>query len=214
MSQGMRPFPAARLVLLLSTAIAFDPTPSRAGPPPLTDDRLGIGTAPLLLLSRPDVRAEIGLDASQAADADRTLNELYQQALALKGQHGQEERNRKRAIDEAGENWLQNALTEPQRKRFSQLDLQWEGASAIIKRPVIADHLRLTPEQHALLSKAIAARDGRRAAGADHWDNERQLFVQTRALLTTEQQQRWRAMLGPPFAFTRQPADPPVQQPR
>jgi hypothetical protein len=210
MSQGMRPLPAA---LLLFTAIALEPTPSRAGPPPLTDDRLGIGTAPLLLLSRPDVRAEVGLDASQAADADGTLNELYQQALALKGQHGQEERNRKRAIDEAGELWLQTRLTEVQRKRFSQLDLQWEGASALIKRPVVADHLRLTPEQHALLSEAIAARDRRRATGADHWECERQLFVQTRALLTTEQRQRWRAMLGPPFAFTRQPTDHPTQQP-
>ena len=133
--------------------------------------------------------------------------------MALKGQHGQEGHNRKRAIDEAGEHWLQTRLTEAQRKRFSQLDLQWEGASALIKRPVIADHLRLTPEQHALLSEAIAARDRRRAAGADHWEYERQLFEQTRALLTTEQQQRWRAMLGPPFAFTRQPANPPVQQP-
>ena len=182
-------------------------------PPPLTDDRLGIGTAPLLLLSRPDVRAEVGLDASQAAEADHTLNELYQQALALKGQQGQEERNRKRAIDEAGELWLQTRLTEAQRKRFSQLDLQWEGASALIKRPVVADHLHLTPEQHARLSEAIAARNRRRAAGADLWECERQLFEQTRALLNTEQRQRWRAMLGPPFAFTRQPANRPTQPP-
>jgi hypothetical protein len=209
----MRRFPAARLLMFLSIALARDPASSRAGPPPLTDDRLGIGTAPLLLLSRSDVRAEVGLDASQAADADRTLNELYQQALALKGQHGQEERNRKRAIDEAGEQWLQTKLTEAQRKRFSQLDLQWEGASALIKRPVLTDHLRLTPEQHARLSEAIAARDRRRASGADHWQCERELFLQTRAMLTTEQRQRWRAMLGPPFSFTRQPADAPAVQP-
>ena len=213
MSQGMRPFPAARLLLLLTSVIALDPRPIHAGPPPVTDDRLGIGTAPLLLLSRPDVRAEVGLDPSQAADADRTLNELYQQALALKGHQVQEERDRKRAIDEAGELWLQTRLTEAQRKRFSQLDLQWEGASALIKRPVVADHLRLSTEQHAKLSGAIAARNRRRATGADLWECERQLFEQTKAILTTEQRQRWRAMLGPPFAFARIPANPPAQQP-
>ena len=84
MSRETRPFSALRLALLMTTAIALDPTPGRAGPPPLTDERRWIGTAPLLLLSRPDVRAEVGLDATQAADADRALHELYEQALALK----------------------------------------------------------------------------------------------------------------------------------
>jgi hypothetical protein len=213
MSQGMRPFPAARLLLLLATVTALAPSPSRAGPPPLTDDRRWIGTAPLLLLSRPDVRAEIGLDATQAADADRTLDELYQQALALKGRQGQEELNRKRAIDEAGELWLQNKLSEAQRKRFSQLDLQWEGASALIKRPVLVDHLHLTAEQHARLSEAIVTRNRNRAAGADLWECERQLLEQARAILTPEQSRRWFAMLGPRFAFTRQPANHATPQP-
>jgi hypothetical protein len=204
MSQGTRPFPTARLALLLTTAITLDPAIGHAGPPPLTDDRRWIGTAPLLLLSRPDVRAEVGLDANQAADADRTLNALYEQALALKGRQGPEERNRKRAIDEAGEQWLQTRLSVAQRKRFSQIDLQWEGASALITRPVLADHLRLTSEQHARLSEAINARNNKRAAGADLWECEHLLLEQTRAILTTEQSQRWIAMLGPRFAFTLQ----------
>ena len=148
------------------------------------------------------------------ADADRTLNELYQQALALKGQQGQEGRNRKRAIDEASDHWLQTRLTEAQRKRFAQLDLQWEGASAVIKRPVVADHLHLTTEQQTRLSEAVAARNRRRDAGDDLWDCERQLFEQTRAVLTPEQKQGWFAMLGTPFAFTRQPAPQMTQQPR
>jgi hypothetical protein len=210
----MRPFPAAWLVLLMTTALALAPPPSHAGPPPLTDDRLGIGTAPLLLLSRADVRGEIGLDANQVADADRTLSALYEQALALKGKNGPEERKRKQAIDEAGELWLQTKLSDTQRKRFSQIDLQWEGASALIKRPVVADHLGLTAEQHARLAEAIAARDRNRTAGVDLWECERQLFEQTRLVLTVEQRQRWRAMLGPPFAFTRQSAQRPTEPPR
>jgi hypothetical protein len=196
-----------RAALLLIAGLVLGPTPGLAGPPPLTDDRLGIPTAPLLLLSRPDVRAEIGLDAARSADADKTLSELYQHALALKGQHGPDVENHKRAIDQAGEHWLQSKLSEAQRKRFNQIELQWEGPSALIHRPIIADALGLSHEQRARLSEAIAARNRRRALGADLWECERQLFEQTRALLTVEQRRRWRAMLGPPFAFTRQPAD-------
>ena len=214
MSHGMRPVPAARRVfLLLSMVAVLDPATSRAGPPSLTDDRLGIRSAPLLLLNRPDVRAEVGLDAAQAADADRALNELYVQATALRGMHGPQYVDRKRAIDESEEQWLQTKLSASQRKRLTQIDLQWEGASALIGRPVIADRFGLTAEQRARLTEAIAIRDRRRAEGANPWECERQLFEQTRALLTTEQKQRWRAMLGPPFAFVRQPADPKVPAP-
>jgi hypothetical protein len=205
MPQGVRRIPAVRLAfLLLIEGLALGPAPGPSAPPPLTDDRLGILTAPLLLLSRPDVRAEIGLNAAQSADADKTLSELYQHALALKGQHGPDVENRKRAIDQAGEQWLQSKLSDAQRKRFSQIELQWEGPSALIHRPIIADGLGLSPEQRARLSEAIAARNRRRDVGADRWECERQLFEQTRALLTVEQGRRWRAMLGPPFAFTRQ----------
>jgi hypothetical protein len=189
-------------------ALALGPASGLAAPPPLGDDRLGIRTAPLLLLSRPDVRAEIGLDSAQAADADKTLNELYQQALALKGLRGPDAENRKRAIDLAGEQWLEYRLSEAQRKRFSQIELQWEGPSALIHRPIVADALGLSHEQRSRLAEAITARNRRRDLGADLWECERQLFEQTRSLLTTDQQRRWRAMLGPPVAFTRQPADP------
>jgi hypothetical protein len=195
-------------LLLLIEGLAFGPVLGLAGPPPLTDERLGIRTAPLLLLSRPDVRAEIHLDSAQAADADRTLGELYQQALTLKGKHGTDVEARKRSIDLAGEQWLQTKLSETQRKRFSQIELQWEGPSALIHRPIIADTLGLSDEQRARLSQAIAARTRRRDLGADRWECERELFEQTRAVLTREQRQRWRAMLGPPFAFTRQAAGP------
>jgi hypothetical protein len=198
-----------RLALVVGAwAGVLTPACCLAAPPALTDDRLGIGTAPLLLLSRPDVRAEIGLDADQGADADRALSALYEQAVALRGQRGPDADNRKRAIDDAGEEWLQSRLSESQRKRFSQLDLQWEGASALIRRPVVADHLGLTADQRTRLAEAIAVRNRRRAAGDDLWECERRLFEQARALLSAEQQERWRAMLGPPFQFVRKTLDP------
>jgi hypothetical protein len=200
--------------MFLITALGLAPGLGLAGPPQLTDDRLGIRTAPLLLLSRPDVRAELRLNDAQSVEADKALSELYEQAQALRGQRGPDADNRKRAIDLAGEQWLESKLSETQRKRFSQIELQWEGPSALIHRPVIADALGLSNEQRAGLSEAIAVRDRQRGLGADLWECERRLFEQTRALLTSEQRQRWRAMLGPPFAFSRHTGDPQPQSSR
>jgi hypothetical protein len=210
MAQGARAASAAWLTfwLMAGASTASIPASSLAGPPPLTNDRLGIRTAPLLLLSRPDVRAEVGLDAAQAADADRALQELYDQAAALRGKRGAEMNDKKRAIDEAEQRWLETRLSEAQRKRLIQLDLQWEGPSALIHRPVLADHLSLTNEQRAALTEAVAVRNRRRSEGADLVECERQLFETARGLLTAQQQQQWRAMLGPLFPFTRTASAP------
>jgi hypothetical protein len=195
-------------LLLLVDALALAPAPGLAGPPQLTDERLGIPTAPLLLLSRADVRAELRLSPAQTADADKALGELYEQARALKGQRGHDVDSRKRAIDLSGEHWLESKLSETQRKRFSQIELQWVGPSALFHRPIIADALGLSNEQRARLSEAIAVRNRQRDLGVDLRECERRLFEQTKALLTSEQTQRWRAMLGPPVTFTRRAADP------
>jgi hypothetical protein len=207
MSQGLRPLPAARLVLaMLPTmiAIAWLPGPCLGGPPPLPDHRLGMRQAPLLLLTRPDIRASVGLDETQAADAERTLTELYQRALSLKGKRDRESEAGRRAIDAAGEQWLKTRLSDAQRKRLIELDLQWEGPSALITRPVVADHLRLTPEQRTRLAEAIAECNRRRAEGGDYRECVHQLAQKALSLLTTEQSTRWKAMLGPPFPFVPQ----------
>jgi hypothetical protein len=217
MSQGKRPARAARLVhcTILALVVSSSPFPPTAAvladgppaapsatPPPLPDDRLGIRTAPLYLLSRPDVRAEVGLDASQAEDAGRTLARLYQDATALRGKSGPEILAGRRAIDEAERSWIATRLNEPQRRRLIEIDLQWEGPSALISRPVVADHLGLSPEQRSRLTKAIAERDGRRAQGEGGRTAEQHLAEQALALLSREQRTRWRAMLGRPCPFT------------
>jgi hypothetical protein len=214
MSQGMRPVPAARLVLLflpLLFADAILPRPGFAGPPALPDDQLGIRHAPLLLLSRPDVRADLGLDAGQAGDAERALTELYLRATALKGKTGPEVLAGRRAIDEAEEEWLKTRLSDAQRKRLIEIDLQWEGPSALISRPIVADHIGLTAEQRAGLAEGIAERNRRRAQGGDLRESEYQLFQHARTILTPEQRERWKAMLG--RSFTLQPAGSPAPAP-
>jgi hypothetical protein len=215
MSHGMRPDPAARLVLLslgLLLASATFPGPCLGGHPPLPDRRLGIKTAPLWLLSRADIRADVGLDETQAAEAERVLDELLLQASALKGKVGPEVDAGRRAINEAEEEWLKTRLSDAQRKRLIEIDLQWEGASALVSRPIVADHIGLTLEQRASLTRAIAERNRRRAQGDDLRESEYQLFQHARTLLTPEQLKRWKAMLG--RSFTLGLAGPPPPAPR
>jgi hypothetical protein len=210
MSQGMRPVPAARLVLAALTlflAGASLPRPGFAGPPPLPDYCLGMRIVPLLLLSRPDVRADVGLDEAQAADAERVMTELYLRAIALRGKKNDPEVLAARAaIDEAEERWLKSRLTDAQRKRLIEIDLQWEGPSALISRPIVADHVGLTPEQRASLTQAVADYHRRlppavriRSQMGDLLEGVNQLAQQARAQLTPEQRERWFAMLGRRF---------------
>jgi hypothetical protein len=214
MSHGQRLVPAARLAIL-SILIALDIAPGHSclggAFPSLPDSRLGYRQAPLLLLTRADIRTELGLSPEQVASAERALADLYPKVAALKGK-GPEAVPERRVIDEAQESWLATELSEAQRKRFIEIDLQWEGPSALKSRPVVADHLGLTPEQRAQLAGAIAERNRQRGAGGDVFECEKVLMGKVRALLTPEQLARWKAMLG--HSFTPQLATTRTTPPR
>src|SRR4051794_13306639 len=217
MSQGLRPVPAARLAfafLTLPLALALLPPSASAAPPRIPDSELGRRIAPLLLLSRADVRVDVGLDEAQAADAARVVSELHQRASSLAGKKADPGvEASQRAIDEAAERWLKSRLTRPQLKRLIEIDLQWEGPSALISRPIITDHVGVTPEQKAGLAKAVAAYHQERARPGDLRGSVGRLAKQTEAILTPEQLERWYAMLG--RRFSPQLADsstvPPVE---
>src|SRR4029079_250908 len=98
MRHGPTPRAAYALLVLLTLIPARAPG---AEPPPLPDSRLGVRTAPLLLLSRPDVQADLGLTPEQTSSAQRTITALYVQATALKGRPDAEVLAARRAIDGA-----------------------------------------------------------------------------------------------------------------
>ena len=123
------------------------PDRCEAGEWSLPDSRMGIRTAPLLLLTRPDVQADVGLEPSQADALHKTINELSQRAQALRGKTGGEVVAERRAIDDAQAQWLTTNLSEQQLRRLSQIDLQWEGSSALVSRPSVADMLKLNVRQ-------------------------------------------------------------------
>jgi len=168
----------------------------------LPDSRQGIRTAPLPLLSRPDVQAELRLDQSQVLGAHNTMNELTRRALALRGKTGAAVIAERRAIDEAQLDWLSKYLTGNQLERLRQIELQWEGAAAMLSRPTIADHLRLTPDQRQALARVISERNAARAKLAAGPGNESAFNQKAQSVLSKTQQELWVSLLGTPVRFS------------
>ena len=162
MRDGARRALAALLMLLSVAAI---PGSSLGDDAPLPDSRLGIRTVPLLLLSRPDVRADLGLNPAQTAEARRAISELHAKAAALRGKTGAEAIAARRAIDEEQRRRLEAMLSPQQQDRLIQIDLQWEGPSALISRKMVAESLNLDDRQRATLAQAVSDRDRRRDPG-------------------------------------------------
>ena len=175
--------------------------PSHAGDWCLPDDRLGIRTAPLLLLSRPDVQVDLRLERAQILGTQNTINELTRRALTLRGKTGAAVVAERRAIDEAQLEWLGNNLTGNQLERLRQIELQWEGVPAMLSRPMVAGYLKLTPEQQQALARIIADRNRLRAQGRSAPHTEQTFHRKALSLLSNSQQQLWVNLLGTPFRF-------------
>jgi hypothetical protein len=167
----------------------------------LPDDRFGIRTAPLLLLSRPDVQVDLRLERAQIVGTQSTINELTRRALALRGKTGAAVVAERRAIDETQLEWLSNNLTGNQLERLRQIELQWEGVPAMLSRPMVASYLKLTPEQQQKLARIIAERNRLRAQGRSAPQFEQTFHQKALSVLASNQQELWTNLLGTPFRF-------------
>ena len=173
----------------------------------LPDSRLGTPTAPILLLTRADVRAELKLSPEQAAEADRVIGDLRDRGRALRGQVDDAARSARREIDRASRTWVETRLAPEQGKRLVQLDLQWSGPAAMLD-PIVADSLQLTEPQRLGLARALVERDRARENGPPIPADEAKLRNVALGLLDEAQRTRWAALNGPAFAFriaTRNP---------
>ncbi len=187
-------------VILLCAVLGAEPAPKVAARAyVLPDSSLGLRVQPLLLLSRPDVRADLGLDAKQAAHASTAIDELCARARALHGKPDAEARELRLEIDRAAERWLKDNLTRLQLRRLMEVDLQWEGPSALISRKIISEHLRLTAEQQKQLKIAIERRNQKRGAAGFEPEAENELAKKTLEVLSQPQREIWSVMLGPYF---------------
>jgi hypothetical protein len=192
---------ALGLFLVVVPGIAALSPAAHAGDP--LDGRRGTRTAPIILLTRQDVQADLRLSPELIADANRTGAEIYQKALALKGKDGAAVVEARRAIDREASLWLTSNLTERQLSRLDQIDLQWEGMSAMLSRPFIADYMGLTPDQRRALARIIASHaDPRRAQTVRSPSDQGKLAHDALAVLSDRQQQLWSRLLGTPFQFS------------
>lgn len=210
MRQGTTRTVARAAAQLLGLVLVASPATARAwGEFVLPDAALGNRVPPVLLLSRPDVREDLGLSAEQATEAARIIAELRARAAALAERDGPEVVEARRVIDAAGLRWLDAGLTTKQRGRLDQIDLQWEGPAALVTRPAVAERLKLTAEQRQQLAMAVVHRNRRREHGDDLKAAEGELAREALRILTSDQQTRWNTMLGRHFAVRLAPKDEP-----
>jgi hypothetical protein len=167
------------------------------------DDRLGVRTPLLFLLMRSDIQKDLGLEPTQIAEVNRFAAELYNRALSLKGKAGPGVVAARRAIDEAESEWLSKHLRSEQRERLGQIDLQWEGVSALLSRPVVIDFLGLTDEQRDQVSQVYSERmKARVRQGPWTYDEHVEITRKAIAILTDKQKHLWAKVLGRPCKFT------------
>lgn len=190
---------------------------SRARAEDFLDERLGVRVAPMLLLTRRDVQADLRIDSDLAAEANHASEALYRQALNLRGKGGPEIVRARRHIDEEQSQWLTTHLTAAQLERLGQIDLQWEGASAMISRPIMVETLGLSEKQKETLGHLIQQANDLRKSGR-RWTPREQAAVLQRAVAVLSDRQRtvWNRLLGSPcrFSITEQTASRRLTQPQ
>ncbi|WP_435008474.1 hypothetical protein P12x_005682 [Tundrisphaera lichenicola] len=172
-------------------------TPAQAAGWTLPDESRGHRIAPLLLLSRPDIRDDLQLPAAMVTEVDRAIDDLFTKAAALKGQTGDAAIEGRRAVDEGERVWLETRLSPEQRERLAQLELQWEGPAAMASRPIVAEALALSDDQKTTLARAVAEC---RAHKDEGFAAQQALATQAIATLSEGQKLRWERMLGRPFS--------------
>jgi hypothetical protein len=166
------------------------------------DDRLGVRVAPVFLLIRSDIQKDLGLEPGEIAEANRFAAVIYSKALSLKGKVGPEVVAARRAIDEEESDWMSSHLKAEQRERLGQIDLQWEGASAVLNRRAVAEYLGLTSDQHDQVARVYGdAKRERVKQGPWNYEEHLEMTRKAIAVLSAKQKQLWVKVLGPPCRF-------------
>ncbi|MEW4568798.1 hypothetical protein AB1L88_13105 [Tautonia sp. JC769] len=169
----------------------------------LPDEAIGARLSPVLLLSRQDIQRELAITPEQAVALERAIAELLAQAASLRGQSGPDAVAARRAVDEAAQQWIAANLSDEQQARLAQVDLQWQGASALVSRPTIAASLELTEDQQ---RRIVATLNQGAAPGEAPITAHHRMHRDAVGVLTEDQRLRWLAMIGSPFEVIEQQA--------
>jgi hypothetical protein len=199
MRRGLTIVPA---FLLLGLSVLGGDQVTQLKEPSLSDDRFGSRIAPIFLLTRPDIQTDLRLDAGQISAARLESAQLWQRAAGLRGRPRADVLAARQAIDEEMTQWLIGHLAAAQLERLRQIDLQWEGASAMLTRPVVGEYMKLSPDQRRAIALYLRERDQRRAHGALVPEEEVLLVRKAFAVLSEDQKAQWNRLLGAPCKFS------------
>jgi hypothetical protein len=187
------------LVPLIGLGILL--SPALAGSWSLPDESRGSRVAPLFLLSRPEIREDLGLTPDVSQQVETEIEDLYAKAAAIRGKTGADAIAQRKLVDESQKTWLKDHLAPDQVDRLAQIDLRWEGPAAIATRPSVAGSLYLSDEQKAALNKAVAERNAHRDKTKDHHADDQQFAQRVMSVLSEGQKQSWERMLGRPLVL-------------
>ena len=166
------------------------------------DDRLGVPTVPIFLLLRSDIQKDLGLKPGQIAEVNRAASVFHTKALSLKGKKGPGLLAARKEIDAEERSWMDTHLNPKQRERLAQVDLQWEGASALVNRPIVAEFLGINSEKQTEVARVVSEGAALRArAGSLTYEEHIEVTRKAIALLSEKQRQQWAHVLGPPCRF-------------
>lgn len=166
------------------------------------------------LLRRPEVQAELKLTDDQKTKVTEMLQKLResQQARRQDFQNASPEEMAKLRAEMQAEEMKQVSaiLNTDQQKRFKEISLQQQGYSALAQ-PAVADELKLTDDQKSKLKDIVqhqqeAMREIFQSAAGDRAAAQEKMQALRKetddkiaALLTDDQKNHWKEMLGGPF---------------
>ncbi len=173
------------------------------------------------LLNNPQVRQELELTEKQSTKLQQLVNQLREKfrglGLQLRDLSPEEQAKRLETIKAEVEKELEKVLNEQQLKRFKQISLQVQGYGALAQTDV-AKEVGLTEGQlkqvREILRESAEKRNAILRQGATgkpqarfqemlkirQWVNE-----QIEKLLTEQQKNKWKELIGEPFKLELQP---------
>jgi hypothetical protein len=178
------------------------------------------------LLKRTDVQNELGIDANQKESLAKVLSESNAPAIVRtypdmsrlsddERKQWQAEINRQANKDIAflmneHRREVEGVLRPDQRKRLTELDLQWRGILALVDQS-LSDELRILPSHYKAIEQIVNAFEVKRInlssvrPRVDRYQKRQVLLRETEqkvlALLSDEEKGRWTLKIGEPFKF-------------
>lgn len=160
-----------------------------------------------ILLVRPDVQKELNLTAQQKAKIEEMQQAMRRAREELRSLPPDQRRRHMAELRQ--KNDPTSVLTETQKKRLRELELQWQGPTALMN-PEIAKEVGLTQEQRAKIMGILREQfQGLRDRSPQGGVRDPQALEKAREeaekkileVLTPAQRQKWDQMLGKPFNF-------------